>query len=274
MSLQTHNGGNPKVVLTIAGFDPSSGAGATADLKTIAAHGLYGVACITALTIQTTQGVIRSEAVKPELVRETLAALLDDTPPSAVKIGMLGSADVAACIAEFLRRNRLSNVVLDPVLRSSSGSELLDSSAIEVLQHELLGLVDVVTPNLAEAARLADMQVTDLDSMKNACHRFAQLGARAVVVKGGHLPEPADLLGQTRGGNMIFRSYPGKRIETKNTHGTGCAFSTALVCNLALGKTLQESVAEAKEFVAGSLSNSYPVGKGIGPVNHFFRGIR
>src|SRR5215472_16838413 len=138
----------PKVVLTIAGFDPSSGAGITADLKTFAAHGLYGVACITALTVQTTQAVLRSEPVRPELVRETLKTLVEDTPPAAVKIGMLGSAEIAASVAEFLRTNRLPNVVVDPVLRSTSGADLLEEAGVRLIREELLSIADVITPNI------------------------------------------------------------------------------------------------------------------------------
>lgn len=261
----------PKVVLSIAGFDPSSGAGVTADLKTIAAHGLYGVACITALTVQTTQGVLRFETAHPELVRQTLEALVDDTPPSAVKIGMLGSAEVAAVVAEFLRSKPQSNVVLDPVLRSSSGADLLDDAGTNLLRRELLVLADLVTPNLDEAGRLAGMRVHGLESMQEACRRLKELGSRNVVVKGGHLESPTDLLAESQaGGGLRFRSYPGEKIATNNTHGTGCAFSTAIACNLAIGLRLDAAVLAAKNYVAAALRNSYPSGKGVGAVNHLF----
>ena len=270
--LQVKSDKKLEVVLTVAGFDPSSGAGVTADLKTIAAHGLYGVACITALTVQSTQGVRRCEAVGAELVRETLEVLVEDTPPSAVKIGMLGSQAVAACVAEFLSTNRLPNVVLDPVVRSSSGAELLDKRGIEILRNELMGLVDVVTPNVSEAALLSGVGVTDLTSMEKACRHLQKLGARNIVITGGHLTSPTDLLAEGQSdGSLKFTSYPGERIETKNTHGTGCAFSSALACNLALGRATVEAVQLAKHYVAGALRSSYSLGKGTGPVNHFYK---
>src|SRR5689334_12485200 len=165
----------PKTVLTIAGFDPSSGAGITADLKTISAHGLYGTACITSLTVQSTQGVRRVEAVSPDLVLATLRALVEDIPPAAVKIGMLGTGRIAKVVAEFLRKKRLTNVVLDPVLRSSSGKALLDRSGIRVLK-ELLGLIDVVTPNLEEAGVLTGRRVRDEADMEDACRILKRMG--------------------------------------------------------------------------------------------------
>jgi hydroxymethylpyrimidine/phosphomethylpyrimidine kinase len=262
----------PKVVVTIAGFDPCSGAGVTADLKTIAAQGLYGTATITALTIQNTQGVLGWEPVRPRVVRETLEALMEDMPPAAVKIGMLGSGEVASTVVEFLSSYRPPNVVLDPVLRSSSGSDLLDREGVAILRGKLLNLVAVITPNLAEAGILADLDVRDIDSMKEACRRLHGMGARNIVVTGGHFEEPVDLLAHTRkDGSLAFRTYHGERIATRNTHGTGCAFSTALACNLAQGAGLEDSVSAAKIYVAEALRNSYAVGKGTNPVNHLFR---
>jgi hydroxymethylpyrimidine/phosphomethylpyrimidine kinase len=262
---------NKPSVLTIAGFDPSSGAGITADLKTIAALGLYGVSCITCLTVQTTQGVLRTETVRPEMVRETLAALADDTSPIATKIGVLGSAEVAATVSEFLKTNALPHVVLDPVLQSSSGAPLLDRSGIDVLKGELLSLAEVITPNLDEAAVLSGMQVTDESGFKQAAKRLHELGAKNVVIKGGHLPQPVDFLSQLGpGGGVFSQSYAGVKVQTANTHGTGCAFSTALACNLGRGIELPEAVRAAKEYVAAALRNSYSIGKGPGPVNHLF----
>ena len=262
---------NRKVVLTIAGFDPSSGAGITADLKTIAAHGHYGTACITALTVQTTRGVLRSGPISPDLVRETLEALMDDLPPAAIKIGMLGSADVVGVVAEFLRAHRPRNVILDPVFHSSSGAELLDEAGRELLSREMLALAEVTTPNLAETSLLTGMAVTDLASAKVACRRLCEMGAWNIVVTGGHLEHPTDLLAERHSdGFLAFLEYPGERIDTPNTHGTGCAFSTALACELASGKNLSDSVLAAKDYVAKALRNSYSMGKGIGPVDHFF----
>jgi hydroxymethylpyrimidine/phosphomethylpyrimidine kinase len=261
----------PKVVLTIAGFDPSSGAGMTADLKTIAAHHLYGVACITALTVQSTQGVRRVQPVDSKLVRETLDTLILDVRPAAVKIGMFASGEVAAEVADFLSSASLRNVVLDPVLRSSSGASLLDAAGFGALRSRLLGRVDVITPNLEEAGRLADIDVRDLDSARAAARKLVELGVKAAVVTGGHLPEFTDVLAERKPeGKIELEEFPGEDVETANTHGTGCAFSTALACNLAKGLTVSEAVRGAKAYVTQSLKCSYPVGKGISPINHLF----
>lgn|SRR5215813_9953896 len=261
---------SPQIILTMAGFDPSSGAGITADLKTIAAHGLYGVSCITALTVQTTRGVLRAEALRPELVRETLENLVGDTAPAAVKIGMLGSGAIAAEVLRFLKANALQNVVLDPVLKSSSGAELLDREGLGILREELLGFADVVTPNLYEAAILTNQDVADEASMERACRELAKLGARNTIVKGGHLAMPADLFAAaTPSGNQVFTWFRHEKVKTRNTHGTGCAYSTAIACNLAVGRSLGDAVLHARNYVAGALRESYDIGKGTGPINHF-----
>src|SRR5262249_41006941 len=184
----------PKVVLTIAGFDPSSGAGITADIKTIAAHGCYGVACITALTVQSTAGVRRVDSCPAELVVQTLAELAADLEIAAVHIGMLGSCKVARAIADFLAERRPPNVVLDPILRSTSGTELLDAAGSRVLAERLLPLATVVTPNVEEASALTGLAVTDLERMRAAAARFHEMGSEAVVVTGGHLDKAIDLL--------------------------------------------------------------------------------
>ena len=271
--LQRMSEGSPKVVLTIAGFDPSSGAGITADLKTIAAHGLYGVACITALTVQTTEAVLRCEPLCPELVRETLEALLDDTPPAAVKIGMLGSGDVAATVAEFLRAKPQPNVVLDPILKSSSGTELLDRAGLRILREELIPLVDIVTPNFHEAGVLAGISVGDENSMQQACQELGRLGAKNVVITGGHLAHPVDLLAMNPTcSGLDFYRFEHDRVKTASTHGTGCAYSSALACNLARGLSLagdEGAVSRAGMYVVSALREAYLVGKGVGPINHF-----
>ena len=261
---------SPKLILVIAGFDPSSGAGITADLKTIAAHGLYGVSCITALTVQTTQGVFRSEALRPKLVRETLESLIEDTPPAAIKIGMLGSGAVAAEVAEFLRVNPLPNVVLDPVLRSSSGAELLDQAGVRILRDELLGMVDVVTPNLQEASVLTGSRVVDEAGMELASRELGKLGAKNIAIKGGHLAQPADLLAVGSSREPVLYWFRHEKVDTKNTHGTGCAYSTAIACNLAIGESLKEAVLHARNYVASALLEAYDIGKGAGPINHLF----
>jgi hydroxymethylpyrimidine/phosphomethylpyrimidine kinase len=258
------------IVLSIAGYDPSSGAGVTADIKTAAAHGCYAVTCITALTVQSTAGVRRVEPLRAVTVADTLAELAKDFEIAAVRIGMLGSIEVADAVAGFLASSAFPNIVLDPILKSSSGADLLDPAGVEVLKTRLLPLADVVTPNIYEAAVLAGMPVEDLDGMRAAAGRLQELGARAVVVTGGHLPEPVDLLCY----GEMEREYPGRRIESRSTHGTGCAFATALACRLALGSGLTDAVGLAKQYVADAIASAVPIGRGKGPLNHFIRGKR
>ncbi|MGA9711041.1 MAG: bifunctional hydroxymethylpyrimidine kinase/phosphomethylpyrimidine kinase, partial [Candidatus Sulfotelmatobacter sp.] len=228
----------PPVVLTIAGFDPSSGAGVTADIKTIAAHGCYGVACITALTVQSTAGVRRVEALDPGLVSETLEELAADIPIAAVHIGMLGAGKVVKAVAEFLGRRsgkaRLRNVVLDPILKSSSGADLLDAVGTRLLIEKLIPLADVITPNVEEAAVLTGLKVTDLDEMRAAAAKLHQMGSAAVVITGGHLEKATDLLSFTTKSGIEEEVFKAERQRSNSTHGTGCAFATAMSCHLAL----------------------------------------
>ena len=271
------------VVLTIAGFDPSSGAGITADIKTIAAHGCYGVACITAMTVQSTAGVRRVEAVDPALVTETLEELADDIPIAAVHMGMLGSAKVVRAVAEFLDRrsgetglpntspNWLPKIVLDPILKSSSGADLLDSAGTRLLIEKLIPLADVVTPNVDEAAVLTGLKVTDLDEMRAAAAKLHQMGAAAVVITGGHLEKAIDLLSFTTKGGVEEEVFRAERQHSNSTHGTGCAFSTAMACHLALDRGLAEAALLAKTYVTAAIAAGHPLGRGTGPVNHLYR---
>ena len=258
----------PPVVLTIAGFDPSSGAGVTADIKTLAAHGCYGVACITALTVQSTRGVAEVHPADPEAARRTLEALAADFAFAAVRIGMLGSGGMAEAVADFLERSRPANVVLDPVLRSSSGAALLDAHGQRVLVQRLLTLADVVTPNAAEAAALSGLEVGDAEGMRSAARRLHELGAKAVVITGGDWAEPMDLFSPAEGPH---ETWSAPRLPSSSTHGTGCAFATAIAANLALGKGLGESVVGAREFVRAAIAHAHKLGHGAGPVNHLFR---
>jgi hydroxymethylpyrimidine/phosphomethylpyrimidine kinase len=262
---------SPPIVLTIAGFDPSSGAGATADLKTIAAHGCYGVAAITALTVQSTQGVKGVEPLSPELVTRTLGELGADFEIAAVKIGMLGTGTMVGVVAEFLQKKGLQRVVLDPVLRASSGAELLEADGIGALIAQLLPLATVVTPNIDEAATLTGAAVGNVDEMAEAARWLHQLGARAVVVTGGHLEVPVDLLSQQTSTGVVQKRFEGSKVKSASTHGTGCAFSTAIACQLALGQDLEQAVLLAKEYVREAIAQAYPVGDGIGPLHHLFR---
>ena len=265
----------PTVVLTIAGFDPSSGAGVTADIKTIAAHGCYGVACITALTVQSTAGVSRVEGVDPALVTATLEELVSDIPISAVHLGMLGTSKVVKAVGEFLSRRtgkaRLPNVVLDPILKSSSGGELLDAAGTRVLIEKLVPLADVITPNVDEAAALTGLKVGDLDEMRAAVAKLHEMGSAAVVITGGHLEKAIDLLSFTTKSGVQQEVFRAERQRSNSTHGTGCAYATALACHLALGRGIAEAALLAKTYVTAAIAAGHPLGRGTGPVHHLYR---
>jgi hydroxymethylpyrimidine/phosphomethylpyrimidine kinase len=274
------------IILSIAGFDPSSGAGITADVKTAAAMGCFAVTCPTGLTVQTSQGVFGVESVRPELVREMLCRLAEDVEMAAVRIGMLASGKVANVVSAFLQDARSrnykadSNVVLDPVIRSSSGAALVDMKGLEVIRRRLLPLCDVVTPNLEEAAELAGVEgrsgiepyswTGKLPWVRELARRLHELGCRAVVITGGHLSEANDYLSIQGAEGVQEQVFVGTHLESRSTHGTGCAFATALACRLAHGRQLPEAVRDAKEYVRRAIAASYPVGKETGPMNHLF----
>lgn len=244
----------------------------TADIKTIAAHGCYGTACITALTVQTTTGVQRVEPVAKELVRETLRELAADMPPAAVRIGMLGSADVMDAVAEFIDGTKPPNVVLDPVLKASSGAALFDDKGVERLAKTLFPLASVVTPNLNEAAVLTGLPVGDIEQMKAAARKLHEMGAQNVVITGGHLERAADVLSVALPeGNFEQLEFVSDRLRSTSTHGTGCAFATALAANLAQGRQLQYAIVLAKAYVTKAISRAFPLGKGVGPLHHLYR---
>ena len=268
----------PPVVLTIAGFDPSAGAGITADIKTIAAHECYGVSCITALTVQSTQGVRRVQGVDPETVAETLQELASDLAVAAVHIGMLGNGQIVEVVANFLGeaspgKARLPHIVLDPILKSSSGADLLDAAGTRLLIERLIPLAELVTPNLDEASALTGMPVTNLDQMGEAAARLHSLGAANVVVTGGHLEKEKaiDLLSFTTPRGTEQEIFKADRQRSNSTHGTGCAFSTALACHLAHGRRLPEAVLLAKAYVSAAIANAYPMGQGVGPLHQLYR---
>ena len=265
----------PPVVLTIAGFDPSSGAGVTADIKTIAAHGCYGVACITAMTVQSTTGVRRVEPCSPDLVTETLEELVADLDIAAVHIGMLGAGKVVKAVADFLAKRsgkeRLPNVVLDPILTSSSGKGLQDATGVKLLVEKLLPLADVVTPNTDEAAALTGMKVTSLDEMKLAAAELHKMGCASVVITGGHLDRAIDLLSFTTKRGIETEVFKAERQRSNSTHGTGCAFATSMACHLALDRGVAEATLLAKTYVTSAIANAHPLGKGTGPVHHLYR---
>jgi hydroxymethylpyrimidine/phosphomethylpyrimidine kinase len=250
------------VVLSIAGYDPSSGAGITADIKTIAAHGCYGISCITAFTVQSTRGVRRVEPIGRRTIADTLEELAADFKIGAIKIGMLGSLDAARAVSAFLQRNGSAPVVLDPVIRSSSGAALISREALSFMRTTLLPRADVITPNLDEAAVLSGLRVPTREDMLPAAHALHAMGTRIVIITGGHLNPPLDLLSFDK--RTVW--LRGKHIKTRSTHGTGCAFSTALACSLALGRGIEPAAQAAKRFVENALKSAPRIGKGTGPI--------
>ncbi len=260
-----------KSVLTIAGFDPSSGAGVTADLMVFAAHELFGISCITGLTVQNTLEVRFTQPTQPETVAATLDCLYDDLPPVGIKIGMLATAAVVSAVAAFLRRARRDRpvlVVLDPVLRSSSGSDLLDPDGVDKLRSELLPLVDWITPNINEVGALLAQGPPSQEDLGIAAANLQKLGTSlTVAITGGHLESPDDLLLQPDGTLEVIR---GERILTSSTHGTGCAFSAALLSRLVLGDDPSTAVRRAKDYVAHAMRSAVPLGHGKGPLNHLW----
>jgi hydroxymethylpyrimidine/phosphomethylpyrimidine kinase len=251
------------VVLSIAGYDPSSGAGITADIKTIAAHGCYGITCITALTVQSSRGVLRMDPIEGRIITETLEELAIDVDIAAVKVGMVGSAEAARAVAAFLKRHVPPHVVLDPIIKSSSGADLIEKDGVEILKQKLLNQATVITPNLDEAARLTEMEVSNRDQMAQAAARLQHMGARTVIVTGGHLDVPVDLVLRRSGPATLLE---GTRIASTSTHGTGCAFSTSLACGLAKGKSVIEAARAAKRYVESELQKTKVMVAGVGPV--------
>ncbi len=255
------------VLLTIAGFDPSGGAGILADLKTFAAHNCYGVAAITALTVQNTQAVASVHATHSKVLKGTLQSLLADGHVKAIKIGMLANRENAEVVGEILQANPSLPSVLDPVWRAASGAELMNKLGFEYLRDHLLRQVTLITPNLAEAAALTDLKVESQESMKAAAQKLAEMGARAVVVTGGHLEKAVDVFYD----GTTMEAFVGDHVKPDNTHGTGCTFSAAVASNLALGRQLRDSIVLAKAYVTEAIRKSYAVGPGRVPLNHFYR---
>ncbi len=264
----TNNGhGVPPILLSIAGFDPCCGAGTAADLKTFAAHGCYGVAAITSLTVQNTQGVENVHNTPSAELRAQLEALAKDCDIAAVKIGMLGNRGNAVVVGEFLDAHQFPQVVLDPVMKSSSGTELLDAGGINYVAAELLKRASVITPNVPEAGVLTGLAIKDVVDMEAAARKLVEMGARSVIVKGGHMERAVDVLFD---GNELVQ-LGGDRVKTDNTHGTGCAFASALAAQLSSGRSLFEAATLAKAYVTKAIEKGYAIGKGRVPLDHFYR---
>jgi len=267
MSTNGHGHPAPPILLTIAGFDPSCGAGTAADLKTFAAHGCYGVAAITSLTVQNTQGVESVHNTPSAELRAQLDALAKDCEIAAVKLGMLGNRGNAVAVAEFLDAHKFAHVVHDPVMKSSSGAELLDQGGIKFVATELLKRASVITPNVPEAEVLTGLTIKDVAGMEAAARKIVEMGARAVIVKGGHMERTTDVLFD--GAELV--SLAGEKTNEDHLHGTGCTFASALTAQLAAGRGLREAATLAKVYVTKAIEKSFAVGKGRMPLDHFFR---
>jgi hydroxymethylpyrimidine/phosphomethylpyrimidine kinase len=254
--------------LTIAGSDSGAGAGIQADLKTFAALGVYGTSAITAITAQNTVGVNQVFALSPKLVENQINAIMEDIGAHAVKTGMLANAAIIRTVAKTARRRRLKNLVVDPVMVATSGDLLIEKNAVAALRSELIPVAALVTPNIPEAAELTGMKLRGREDIEEAARRIVEMGAPAVIIKGGHLKGPAvDLFFDGR----KLSALRAPRIRTKNTHGTGCTFSAAVAAYLARGADLEDAVRAAKKYITAALRRGFAVGAGHGPVHHFYR---
>ncbi|MBV8551597.1 MAG: bifunctional hydroxymethylpyrimidine kinase/phosphomethylpyrimidine kinase [Acidobacteriaceae bacterium] len=255
----------PAIALTIAGSDPSGGAGIQADLKTFHQFGVYGEAVVTLITVQNTQGVSRVQTLPPDLVIQQIDAVISDIRPGAAKTGALGSVEIVEAVAGLAKSFRFP-LVVDPVMVSKHGVPLISPEAQQALKQKLLPHAFLVTPNTPEAEALTGMAVRSMEEMQAAGERLVELGAKAALIKGGHREgEPIDVL-VTAGDAVI---YPGRRINTPHTHGTGCTYSAAIAANLALAFDLNQSVQHAKDFIQLAIEKAPALGRGQGPVNHF-----
>ena len=253
-------------LLTIAGSDSSGGAGIQADLKTFAAHGCYGMSVITAITAQNTTGVTAIQNITPDVVAAQIDAVFSDIRVDGVKVGMVSTAATIEVIAEKMKQYQPRVLVVDPVMVATSGAYLLEADARSVLRDKLLPLATLITPNMAEGEVLSGMDIRCKDEMEEAAEIILGDGARAVLLKGGHLADTADDLLRYSDLGIWFE---GRRFDNPNTHGTGCSLSSALACNLAAGMNLKEAAAKAKAYVALGIEHGLPVGHGHGPIHHF-----
>ena len=258
----------PKV-LTIAGSDSGAGAGIQADLKTFGANGVYGTSVITAITAQNTQGVTEVMEIPTGIVGSQIDAVLSDIGTNSVKTGMLFSSEIISCIAQKLSDHKVRKIVVDPVMIAKGGDELLQEEAMAALKEILIPMATVVTPNIPEAVALTGVDIVDDFSAREACKILQNMGRETVVVKGGHMKgnSASDLFYD----GSTFKAFTTKRVNSKNTHGTGCTFASAVACGLAKNETPILSVSNAKTYVTGAILNNFSVGMGHGPLNHFYQ---
>lgn len=256
-----------KTVLTIAGSDCSGGAGIQADLKTFSAHGVFGMSVIASVVAENTFRVIEFQDVRPDMIEKQIDAVFEDIPPDAVKIGMLSCRDGMLAVAGRIREWKPKNIVLDPVMYAKNGCALMAPEAIDTLIADVVPLADLVTPNIPEAEKMAGITIGNREDMERAAERIRQMGCGAVLVKGGHSEGDAtDILYD----GSSFYAFSAPRIDTKNTHGTGCTYSSAIASNLALGLPVPEAVERAKKYVTTAITHALELGKGHGPTHHFY----
>jgi hydroxymethylpyrimidine/phosphomethylpyrimidine kinase len=267
-----------RIALTIAGSDPSGGAGIQADLKTFAAFGLYGASAITAITVQSTKGVEAVAPLSADLVTAQIEAIAGDLAIDATKVGMLGSAAIVEAVAAAIAELELPLVVVDPVLASTSGARLLDDEGVQALCVELLPLARVITPNIPEAEMLSGRRIGSLEDARDAARRIHEMGAAAVIITGGHARKGSGLRAEGSSTDVIDLLFDGKvfhecrvaRVESRQTHGTGCTFASAVAAGLALGQDLPDAAARAQQYVAGAIAHAPVIGHGRGPLDHFW----
>lgn len=256
-----------KKVLTVAGSDCSGGAGIQADLKTFAAHGVYGMSVVVSVVAENTSRVIDLQDISPDMVKKQMDAVFEDIGADAVKVGMLSSRDCMEAVSCKLKEYRPANIVIDPVMLAKGGHALMRENALGYFIKELIPLAVVLTPNIPEAEAIAGVRITTLQELERAAGKIIAMGAKNVLIKGGHLEGDAqDVLFDGKS----FYYYTNKRINTKNTHGTGCTLSSAIASNLALGKDIYEAVQKAKDYITAAIEHSLDIGQGHGPTNHFW----
>jgi len=256
-----------KTVLSIAGSDCSGGAGIQADLKTFSAHGVFGMSVIVSVVAENTSRVIDIQDITPDMIEKQIDAVFEDIKVDAVKIGMLSQPDSMEAVAAKLRQYTPKNIVIDPVMYAKNGCPLMNPASIDTLIKSIIPLADILTPNIPEAEKIAGIKIADTDDMEKAAAAICQMDCKNVLVKGGHAGGNAtDILFD---GNAFHRFSAG-RIDTKNTHGTGCTYSSAIAANLALGLGIREAISRAKDYVTIAIRHSLPIGKGNGPTHHFY----
>lgn len=256
-----------KTVLSIAGSDCSGGAGIQADLKTCSAHGVFGMSVIVSVVAENTSRVIDIQDISPDMIEKQFDAVFEDIEVDGVKVGMLSKPDCMRAVSGKLREYKPDNLVVDPVMYAKGGAPLMAPDSIDLFIKEIIPLSYVLTPNIPEAEKISGMEIKTVSDMKKACRAVFEMGARNVLVKGGHsIGDAEDILFDGK----EFYSFKTKRIDTKNTHGTGCTLSSAIAANLALGKEVYEAVSCAKDYITVAIEHSLEIGKGHGPTNHFY----